>query len=89
MRRIDDEVYLLSPEDEIFNSALELALEIIGNEPAADVRGEWIPIDELPWDEANTFLCSACHSECDTHNGDYDLPYFCPNCGADMRGEDK
>ena len=67
------------------------AISAIRDVPAADVRenerGEWIPIDELPWDEANTFLCSACNSECDTHNGDYDLPYFCPNCGADMRGE--
>lgn len=67
--------------------------------PTADIRenvkGEWLPHpnkDFREWD-----VCSACGIGCkrreyDIHaNGkkwvtEYNYP-FCPNCGADMRGE--
>lgn len=53
--------------------------------PSADVRenihGEWETID---YDDGEyEFRCSSCQSQ-------YDMPSktnFCPNCGADMRGE--
>lgn len=62
--------------------------EIIDLQPTADVRenvkGEWA--EEYDDDAAIFFkrrwVCSAC--------GDYQTygkPKFCPNCGADMRGE--
>ena len=49
--------------------------------PAADVRenrrGKWKPY--LP--EGLRYQCSECGSR-------YEIPWhFCPNCGADMRGE--
>ena len=56
--------------------------------PAADVvkrkHGEWYDATTLD----NEFICWVC-SEC-RHGADFvDEPYnFCPNCGADMRGDD-
>ena len=64
-------------------------LDVLNREPAADVvervRGEWIGTqydgyaDGCPvYDE---YECSVCGAEYPTdHN-------FCPNCGADMRGQ--
>lgn len=53
--------------------------------PTADVveskRGEWI---KLPSNGiGNTAECSVCH---DSVYG-YESCNFCPNCGADMRGD--
>ena len=82
-RYIDaDELLALIPtiEDEY-----KYCRKIINNMPTADVRevvrGEWIskwhPIfkTELP-------ICSACNSYTV-----FDSWNFCPNCGADMRGD--
>ncbi len=54
--------------------------------PTADVveskRGEWI---KLPSNGiGNTAECSVCH---DSVYG-YESCDFCPNCGADMRGDE-
>ena len=55
--------------------------------PAADVveqkQGKWLDVTTLD----NEFICWVC-SEC-RHGADFvDEPYnFCPNCGADMRGD--
>ena len=56
----------------------------LDNIPKADVRenvrGEWILEDES--DVYELWKCSKCG------NGAFDARYdFCPNCGADMRGE--
>ena len=54
--------------------------------PTADVverkRGEWIPILEVN-ENGEPYQAGAYCSEC----GDAESyePYFCPNCGADMR----
>ena len=40
-------------------------------------RGKWIPFD-IPW-----YRCSECGAE--RENIAF-MEYFCPNCGADMRG---
>ena len=49
--------------------------------PSAERKGKWIhdpdPDAGLGW-----YTCSECG-----HN-DYEDPDFCPNCGADMRGEE-
>ena len=59
------------------------AIEIVEQRPTVEpVRGEWIP------DERGTHFCSVCDSEAywDTDYGQ-ELFYWCPYCGADMRGE--
>ena len=40
-------------------------------------RGKWIPSD-IPW-----YRCSECGAE---RENTVFMEYFCPNCGADMRG---
>ena len=67
--------------------------------PAADVkpvvRGEWVDDkgNVVPWDEMNTDCpagscsCSVC-GDWLTASDEYPARgRFCPNCGADMRGE--
>lgn len=45
----------------------------------------WEPI-KLDWGGLD-FRCSACH-RCRFHNGEMRKKYkFCPNCGADTRGD--
>lgn len=52
-----------------------------------DRRGEWEMVDEY-CRHAKEFRCTACgapaYYDHYTRSCDYD---FCPNCGADMRGE--
>lgn len=60
--------------------------EVLEDTPTADVveskRGEWI---KLPSNGiGNTAECSVCH---DSVYG-YESCDFCPNCGADMRGDE-
>ena len=47
-------------------------------------RGCWVGIDDEPCD---VYECDQCGTTYDTVDNTWDLPYFCPNCGADMRGE--
>ena len=55
------------------------------------VRGEWINTDAF--DKESNVKCSECEMEFDYIDGicylcaGHRLPNFCPNCGADMRGE--
>ena len=66
-------------------SALELAITDIEEAPAADVRpvvrGRW---SEKPYLLGTTNVCSVCGENYGMPHGKYN---FCPNCGADMRGE--
>lgn len=68
--------------------ALSVYVEML---PAADVQpvkhGKWIYVGSVrSWDEIK---CSACDSAFSTEDRDLILNWdFCPNCGADMRGED-
>ena len=60
--------------------------EMIDDIPAADVRpvvrGEWI--DEYPnIPNDPRMICSVCGKEAMPLSTEH----FCPNCGADMRGE--
>lgn len=58
-----------------------LVFRTINNQPAADVapvrRGHW------KRDRENRPICSECAEE-PYRNGDYNLPNYCPNCGAKM-----
>ena len=69
----------------------EVLKQIIESQPPADVRpvvrGEWIQR------MFGTHECSNCHNDPCHYDGvtGYTewLTDFCPNCGADMRGETK
>ena len=56
-------------------------VSLVANQPAADVaqvrRGHW------KRDRENRPICSECADE-PYRNGDYNLPNYCPNCGAKM-----
>ena len=51
-------------------------------------KGKWIDSERPKWDGTTYFLrqCSVCGYERTDCNADLDTAY-CPNCGADMRGE--
>lgn len=73
----------------ILDGAVAEVRKRIDSLPAADVRpvarGEW----EVWNDDKNTFECSRCGMAFTLYEGtpkDNDYNY-CPNCGADMRGE--
>lgn len=71
--------------------AAENMILIIDRTPAADVvevkHGEWIDGNRQTWNGTYWFIyCSECLHERKDCNHDNDTP-FCPNCGADMRGE--
>lgn len=82
--------------DEGFNDGIETAISCIGNEiPAADVR----PVVRGKWEIDNSYAgpglmnlrCSVCGEFGGTWR-DCTLPSmlykFCPNCGADMEGNE-
>lgn len=59
---------------------------LIDTEPTADVRenvkGEWLPDCEYDGEDEWCFnQCSLCDYQSDEQYN------YCPNCGADMRGE--
>jgi uncharacterized paraquat-inducible protein A len=65
----------------------ESFLRMIDEQPSVEpVRGEWI--DTQPEYHHgygnNTKVCSNCH---DYYTKEWEDLYFCPRCGADMRGE--
>ena len=80
---------------EDFKDGVLTTLEMLKNEPAADVRenvrGEWIEADL----DKNFIICSACknagYKDRMAWRPEYAAKYFnfCPNCGADMRGDKK
>lgn len=67
-------------------------VKVLETIPTADVRpvvrGQWIDRDDdyYGW---NMWACSACGEEFVLTEGTPDMNeyHFCPNCGADMRGE--
>ena len=47
-------------------------------------QGHWVGIDDEPYDDWECDRCGEIVTDC----GWDVLPNFCPNCGADMRGEE-
>lgn len=45
-------------------------------------KGRWI--DGLPYVNSHWWVCSVCHVPAPENHTGYN---FCPNCGADLRGE--
>ncbi len=82
-------------DDYIAKMMLYASIDDVKNAPTADVverkRGEWIKIDK--YDKESNVQCSVCLEEFDYIDGvcylchGYELPLFCPNCGAEMLKE--
>ncbi len=68
------------------NNGLVKAIDVIKGLPTAQKKGRWLPDNNNYF--APYFVCSHCHSSyrVDTVMGNPTWKY-CPNCGADMRGE--
>ena len=60
--------------------ALKAAIEAL-----SERTGEWILVCDSEGEGDNLYRCSECG--CEYGCQEYDKPNFCPNCGADMRGE--
>lgn len=77
--------------DEMTLKGYDRILAALANLPAADVRpvvrGEWLRTDAYP----HHLYCSVCYTTylpTDELLEMYRIPMnYCPNCGADMRGE--
>ena len=75
-----------------FNS-IESIREWIDTQPTADVRenvrGEWRDIQIGNWHGVECTACKIAHDGRDVprKNGGIVAWDFCPNCGADMRGD--
>ena len=65
--------------------AIDMAIEALSERP----NGEWVEhFDGNEW----TWHCTNCKTEYyqeDLFMGGCEFPRFCPNCGADMRGEEE
>lgn len=75
---------IAASEDEGFGISIRRRIRQI---PAADVRenihGNWVGIDDFPYE---VFECDRCGYIIEFAIKEH-LANFCPNCGADMRGE--
>jgi len=60
---------------------IQKILDIPSAEPERK-KGEWI--DGMPYVNSHWRVCSECHQSAPESAGGYN---FCPNCGAEMRGE--
>ena len=81
--------YLYS-HDEIVDSAYRLCAEFVEKLPSAEPerkKGKWVGKERfVNSPEFYSWQCSVCG--CVLEDPTLDKPYpFCPNCGADMRGE--
>lgn len=66
---------------------LAMAKVAVNHTPTADVRPVVRGFNKLK-DYPSLFECSVCGWECgDTVPGDTETYNYCPNCGADVRGE--
>ena len=63
-----------------------LAVEALENLPSAEHKGKWIEVDDA--DNRISGRCSNCGWEAHLYEDDVIGMPYCPNCGADMRGEE-
>lgn len=83
-------------DEKLYERIMQILGERIKPSPSAESErknGKWIKIPEFCGDDVsgfidNHFSCSECKKEAEINQwGFYILSDFCPNCGADMRGE--
>lgn len=91
MNKYIDVEKIIIPKEFFEGSNVPMLLDWINHQPVADVRenvkGEWIAVENACFD--TSYKCSICGEEFFLEVGtpkenEYN---FCPNCGADMRGE--
>lgn len=70
--------------------------QILDNVPSVENKGEWVKIQSGDKDFPESIVCSKCknensHLDFNEHGEPIGKVFvtskFCPNCGADMRGE--
>ena len=88
--RTAEEPYQLTYADKVMNHAFEIAASCVYNLSATQPerkRGKWIEDDD-GWDGV-IWRCSECDALFTLVDGtpEENEYYFCPHCGADMRGE--
>ena len=60
--------------------------DMVSKLPSAQLkRGHWVGIDDEP---CEVYECDVCGKTYDTVGNTWDLPYYCPNCGAKMEDAD-
>ena len=80
-------------EDESCKVWFKLALQNLPSAQPERKRGRWIYGEDNPGTGRDGWFCSECeHFEMwdysvDMKSAELNLPNYCPNCGADMRGE--
>ena len=88
-KRKEDKMRLIDA-DEFFENYPELAIEpyinaptVVANSATTEIKqGEWFHYE-------GSLFCQNCHTEFDDDIEEYcgdDVPKFCPNCGARMKG---
>lgn len=97
MRRYIDITDIEIPSDENDYDELVAFADAIAEQEIMELperkKGKWIKKPEFCGDDVsgfidNHFSCSECKKEAEINSwGFYILSDFCPNCGADMRGE--
>ena len=75
----EDPVCYVTSEDA---EALEAAIEALEQPERA---GHWVGIDDEP---CEVFECDICGKPYETCGYTWDLPNYCPNCGAKMEVEE-
>ena len=73
--------------DFIGQSAYTVCIEIVERLPSAERKGKWVWVQYDANPELGNFHCSECHFIPACFNWSRKHLNFCPNCGADMRGE--
>lgn len=88
----------LYPWDKIGDSAYQICAEFVERIPSTEPqrkKGKWIPHNEKSREYIGTvlvnveydyWLCNTCGYRVEKRQPMYN---FCPNCGADMRGENE
>ena len=81
-RRLEEDPTIIFARGSFDAEPFDMAVEALERK-----HGEWIPHEmQVPWGDGTTdvtmFRCSVCGYEQDWQSK------FCPNCGADMRGDE-
>ena len=84
MRLIDAD-NLKIPNDAPYKASVK---RVVAMQPSVEAK----PVEHGEWEsKIINYFCSRCGTAFDDDlawiTGEYGLPNFCPNCGADMRGE--
>lgn len=68
------------PQDAIGDAAYRICAEFIERLPSAEHTGKWL--EDSEWWYQTIYRCSECGKQVSN------MSNYCPDCGADMRGEE-